>query len=188
MPRWAEAFPDSVVAKSGEALPCTPEQIWLQLSGRGDGAAAVMDAQQLLPGTIIIVLADMPDDEEGLAVFTAGARAYANTHSDPEILQHISDVVSQGGLWIGQSLMQRLLTATSQMARSANRPRHDWADVLSARELEVARAVANGASNKEIARQLDITERTVKAHVSAVLDKLKVRDRLQISLKINGMT
>ena len=47
-------------------------------------------------------------------------------------------------------------------------------------------ALATGASNKEIARSLGITERTVKAHVGAILEKLQVRDRLQLSLVVNG--
>lgn len=52
----------------------------------------------------------------------------------------------------------------------------------------MAKLVAGGASNKEIAGQLSITERTVKAHLSAVFEKLGLRDRLQLSLKINGLS
>ncbi len=62
-----------------------------------------------------------------------------------------------------------------------------WAQTLTEREREVAKAVAQGASNKEIARQLDITERTIKAHVGAILEKLGARDRLQLSLIVNGI-
>ena len=62
-----------------------------------------------------------------------------------------------------------------------------WRERLSVREQETAELLARGASNKEIARELDITERTVKAHVSALLEKLGARDRLQLSLIINGI-
>lgn len=57
---------------------------------------------------------------------------------------------------------------------------------LTPRENAVAKAVAAGQSNKEVARQLDITERTVKAHLSAVFTKLGVRDRLHLVLAISG--
>ena len=57
---------------------------------------------------------------------------------------------------------------------------------LTAREQQVARAVAGGASNKEVARTLNITERTIKAHVSAIFLKLGARDRLHLSLIMNG--
>mgnify|MGYP003587291371 CR=1 FL=1 len=58
---------------------------------------------------------------------------------------------------------------------------------LTFRVLQVARLIAQGASNKETARQLDITERTVKAHVAALLEKCSARDRLQLSLIFNGV-
>ena len=188
LPRWQEAFPQALAAASVHASSATVTHAWLRLK-RGVAVEVQLAAlAQLAPGAAILVLSDEPDDDEGLAVFATGARAYANAHSDPEVLRQIADVITQGGLWIGPSLMQRLLTATSSMARAANAPRLDWSAVLTPREVEVARSVANGASNKEIARQLDITERTVKAHVGAILDKLQVRDRLQISLKINGLS
>lgn len=188
--RWSEAFPDAV-AIAHEEIPgrWKPENIWLRLASESEHAGSISkEVRRLFPHSALIVLSDQPSDDEGLRVFAEGARGYANAHSAPDALRHISDVVAQGGLWIGQSLMQRLLTATSNLARAANAPRQDWSSILSVRELEVARAVANGASNKEIARELDITERTVKAHVSAILEKLEVRDRLQISLKINGLS
>jgi DNA-binding NarL/FixJ family response regulator len=62
----------------------------------------------------------------------------------------------------------------------------DWSAGLTEREREVARAVASGASNKEIARRLGITERSVKAHTGAIFEKLGVRDRLQLSLVVHG--
>ena len=105
-------------------------------------------------------------------------------------------MVQAGGLWIGEALMQRLLVSTqaamaripiaaSAMDESASTS-VDRLSVLSKRELEVARTVAGGSSNKEIARQLGITERTVKAHVGAVFQKLGVRDRLHLALVVNG--
>lgn len=186
--RWREAFPDAVACKPGDARLFKPEYVWLRLASGVEATIQIRTIQRHLPNSSLIILSTEPSDDEGVAVFAAGAKAYANAHSNPELLRQVAEVVAQGGLWIGQSLMQRLLTATSQMARAANTPRQDWASVLSVRELEVARAVANGGSNKEIARELDITERTVKAHVSAILEKLEVRDRLQISLKINGLS
>ena len=58
---------------------------------------------------------------------------------------------------------------------------------LSEREGQVAKLVAGGASNKEIADRLSIAERTVKAHLTAIFEKTGARDRLQLSLKVNGM-
>jgi DNA-binding NarL/FixJ family response regulator len=63
----------------------------------------------------------------------------------------------------------------------------DWSALLSEREAQVARLVAAGFSNREIADRLAITERTVKAHLTAIFEKLGLRDRLQLSLRINGL-
>jgi DNA-binding NarL/FixJ family response regulator len=87
--------------------------------------------------------------------------------------------------------MQRLVSATSRLQAAdstVSPPDESWSNGLTDREKEVARTLARGASNKEIARSLDITERTVKAHVGAVLEKLQVRDRLQLSLVVNRRT
>jgi two-component system nitrate/nitrite response regulator NarL len=79
--------------------------------------------------------------------------------------------------------MQHLVSRSAEVVTPANGAR-DLAAVLTQRELEVARTVVSGASNKEIARQLGITERTVKSHVGAIFEKLQVRDRLQLAMLI----
>ncbi len=83
--------------------------------------------------------------------------------------------------------MQRLLAATARVLPEPIADNVGWRQTLTAREQETAILLAKGCSNKEIARQLDITERTVKSHVSAMLEKLGARDRLQLSLIINGI-
>ena len=80
-----------------------------------------------------------------------------------------------------------MLAGTARLAPPPVAEGGAWSVSLTEREREVAIAVAQGASNKEIARQLDITERTIKAHVGAILEKLGVRDRLQLSLIVNGI-
>lgn len=144
----------------------------------------------------VVVLANKPDNEEALVLFSAGARGYCNAHATAANLRQVAKAVEAGGLWIGEALMQRLLASTQvAMAKmpAARQPRDEGARfaadrllILTPREQEVARAVANGASNKEIARQLGITERTVKAHIGSVFQKLKVRDRLHLALIVNG--
>jgi DNA-binding NarL/FixJ family response regulator len=79
----------------------------------------------------------------------------------------------------------RLLVATSKAlaaAAPAHQARtHPRLATLTQRELEVARLIADGASNKEVGRALDISERTVKAHAGAIFEKLGARDRLHLA-------
>ena len=118
------------------------------------------------------------------AALAAGAAGYCNGHAAAVVLQQVATVVANGGIWVGQGLMRRLLTSTARMPSQVE---SDWRSRLSPREQEAAGLLARGASNKEIARALDITERTVKAHVAAMLEKLGARDRLQLSLIVNGI-
>jgi two-component system nitrate/nitrite response regulator NarL len=193
LPRWSEAFragsADSpLVARSGD--PRRIDLVWLRLE---QGLSVAVQFESLAPQFKLIpcvVLSDEPTEEEALAAFAAGARGYCNTHAASQLLVQIAAVVLQGGLWIGESLMRRLIGATSRLQTSVAPPSSTvtaaWSKNLTDRERQVARTLASGASNKEIARALGITERTVKAHVGAIFEKLQVRDRLQLSLKINS--
>jgi DNA-binding NarL/FixJ family response regulator len=193
LPRWREAFACVQVAELGlrgvgpfGQPPCV---VWLRLDPGADLASAVQHVDGSLKSLPLVVLSDLPTDEEALAAFSAGARGYCNTHAAPEVLQQVASVVLQGGLWIGQSLMSRLLSATARMAplpaQQVSAP-GAWIERLTEREREVAVTLATGASNKEIGRLLGITERTVKSHIGAILDKLQLRDRLQLALVVNG--
>ena len=100
------------------------------------------------------------------------------------VLEQAAEVVSLGGLWLGVDLMRQLVAATASIIH----PVFDSAQVavLSERELAVARAVSQGKTNKEVAKALNIAERTVKAHLTSVFEKLQVRDRLQLVIALSG--
>lgn len=213
LPRWAEAFP---AARCGDprsrALdPAPVDLVWLRLRQGEPVAAQLAALPAAVRGVPLVVLSDLPADEEALAALAAGARGYLNSHAQARLLQRVAAVMQQGGLWIGESLMQRLLRASARIAQAGPVPVPqplpaptppptvaappqgdpasaglDWARGLTGREQQVALRVASGESNKEVARALGITERTVKAHVGAVLEKLQLRDRLQLALRVNG--
>jgi DNA-binding NarL/FixJ family response regulator len=189
LPRWREAFPGADAAKLDGPVgnAAAVRLVWVRLAKGVTPTQALGLVRREFGSVPIIALGDQPDDEEALACFSAGARGYCNTHAVPELLRNVAEVALQGGLWIGESLMRRLLHGTAHIAmpRPKSAPA-DWAALLTERERQVALAVAAGASNKEIARQLAITERTVKAHTSAIFGKLNVRDRLQLSLIVHG--
>lgn len=190
LPRWQEAFSSAQSMSEGAASSTNKQQpvmAWIRLAADQPVGEQVAEARKRLGPVPIIVLSDTPSDQEALAAFSAAARAYCNSHATPEVLLQVASVVEQGGLWIGESLMQRLVQATagisppsSQSAQAA-----PWEAKLTEREREVAKVVAAGASNKEVARQLGITERTVKAHLTTIMDKLGVRDRLQLALAVH---
>jgi len=184
---WLAAFPDLVAGRM-ECAPRDKGLLWV-LQPQGESAAEVTKRLGAsLAGRPLVLLADEPSEDEAMAALAAGASGYCNGHAAPEVLRQVAMVVENGGIWVGRGLMQRLLSATSRlMPERPEGNEQSWRADLTAREQEAAALLAKGASNKEIARQLDITERTVKAHVGAMLEKLGARDRLQLSLIINGI-
>jgi DNA-binding NarL/FixJ family response regulator len=195
LPRWrstfvlAEAVPARVLSDVFAA-----EYAWLRLQAGAPVAQQVHAVRRHLPDVTLIVLSDTPSDEEGMQAFSAGARGYCNSHASEVVLRQVFAVVSEGGLWIGESLMERLLVGITRLptlGEKATSPgvvtRNGWHDKLTEREWEVAKAIAAGASNKEVARQLGITERTVKAHVGVIFSKLGVPDRLHLALRIRQL-
>src|SRR5262245_41786246 len=89
--------------------------IWVHAAGATaiSGEHLVM-VRLLAPAKRCIVLADVPDDRDALASFAAGAKGYCNSHSRLPVLKLVSDVVLQGGLWIGESLLRRLVVGVGE--------------------------------------------------------------------------
>ncbi len=184
LPHWQQAFAMAQVATRVQQPPAA-DVIWLRL--RHDLTAAEQ-IRQLQPGNaLLVVLSDTPNDEEGMQAFFAGARGYCNSHANSATLQQVATVIGQGGLWVGVALMARILGGVDRLPAPAPAENPQWRSQLTNRELQVARLIASGASNKEVARALAITERTVKAHVSGLFVKLQVQDRLQLALKMRAL-
>lgn len=135
----------------------------------------------------VVAASSSPSDDEGMAALDAGCTAYCHAFSDAVTLRRVREVVEAGNVWIGRNLMNRLLKSTARAGNGLAEKDLEWGDGLTARELEIANLAANGASNLAIASQCQITERTVKAHLSAVFEKLNVTDRLQLALRVHGI-
>jgi len=118
---------------------------------------------------------------QAIDLFQAGARGYCNRYIRAELLVEVVRVVEAGEVWVGEQLMSGLLRA---LPRSVNAiaADHPLLAPLTDRERDVIPYIINGMGNKLIARELAITERTVKAHVSSILHKLGVTDRMQLAM------
>lgn len=189
IPRWVEAFPDALLM-CGQGMDTTDPAIladssiiWLHVTGDDRSVSSWVGAiKAVSPNAPIVVLSNVPEDDQGLAALAAGASGYCSALTLPAVLHQVASVVEHGGTWVGPRLMRRLMQG---LATNSNEDTEPALDKLSLRERQVAEAVARGSTNKEIARVMGITERTVKAHLSAAFEKLGVRDRMQLSLLVN---
>ncbi|HNB65809.1 MAG TPA: response regulator transcription factor [Rhodocyclaceae bacterium] len=185
--RWRSAFPGggtlSPEAVTGRAFD-RPAVLWVDVCQDGGvSEALIASLHSLHPDIPIVALDAEPDAAGALRVLQAGAAGYCHRLAAPEIFHQVATVVRHGGLWLRPELMGRVLGATFAVtSRPASVPA--GLQRLSPREREAVLAVARGGTNKEVARQLGITERTVKAHLSAAFEKLGVRDRLQLVLAL----
>jgi two-component system, NarL family, nitrate/nitrite response regulator NarL len=158
----------------------------LELRGRGGFA----EIQTLSPSTKIILLTKSPTDNEGTAMLEAGARGYCSTDMDAVLLMKAVKMVQKGEVWVGRKVISHLLdilVALTEQQRNRALPNADPSfDVLTPREKEIVQQIGGGSSNKEIAHQLNVSEKTVKAHLTSIFRKLGVSDRLHLALYVNG--
>jgi two-component system nitrate/nitrite response regulator NarL len=128
--------------------------------------------------------------EEELAALAAGAAGSCGSNLPPEKIRQILTTVGSGGVWISGVALPHLLERlkrwedTNKVSHTNKNNGSDSKGMaeLTPREREIVNLVAKGESNKLIARELNITDRTVKSHLSIIFQKLKVHDRLQLAL------
>jgi len=167
----------------------THDLVLLHLPSVGsERRSIVAELLQSFPDSKIIAFSNTPNEEEGIAVLKSGAMGYCNTYMMPELLRKAVSGVRDGQVWVGQDLLHRLIANLPAPAPASGETRDtDKLGSLTAREKEIAKRVAEGASNKIIAYELDIAERTVKAHIGTIFKKVGVTDRLQLALRVRGL-
>lgn len=186
---WSEACPDGKIHASVSAIKSRKQKHFFWLHAEAGNQQGVLQAiDEILKSFVepkIVVLANVPDQAEAIEILKHGAAGYCHAYMPAQVLREVKAVVEHGGLWLGQELLQRLILVSTTLA--GNRPEQirELMDKLTPREKEVALEAAKGLSNKHIARDLKITERTVKAHLQHIFERLNVKDRLQLALLLS---
>lgn len=159
-----------------EARRLRPQVILMDLKLPGvDGVAATRTILAEQPGTAIVALTGTDAEEEVLAAVEAGALGYlAKTSPREDFLEAIRHV-AQGDAWLSPHLTRRLLNRLKPHPAEVLEP-------LTGREREVLALIARGWSNRRISQELSIAEMTVRTHVSHILGKLGVSNRVEAAL------
>jgi DNA-binding NarL/FixJ family response regulator len=142
----------------------------------GDGIAAIAEIKRHYPDIKIIVLTTFEDDYRIQAALEAGADGYLLKDADGEALLQAVQAVQQGDMPLHPRVARHLFTGR---AEDYDRPEIGQ---LTAREQEVLQLVAQGLTNREVARALNLSEGTVKVHVSHILGKLDASSRTEAAM------
>jgi len=179
-------------------LTTSPKMVILDLELPGSHDAAQLRSLHLACNQAKLLLAGISfDPSSELAGLAVGASACLDATLAHEECEKIINVVFQGGIWISSASipvlvgkLQNFPATQKSEPHPASQNANAIAEVdfqkLTRREREVAQLVSNGANNKTIARQLLITDRTVKAHLTSIFDKLNIPDRLQLALRVSA--
>jgi len=144
------------------------------------------ELRRLAPASRLFLLSDQPHHEEGLAFLKQGIVGYGNTYISAERLAEAVRVITSGGVWLGQKVIQQLILEASNSSREVDTEALETRlAVLTRMERRVAELVARGETNLEIAANLEMAERTVKAHLTAIYEKLRIGNRLSLALLVN---
>src|SRR4051812_39299656 len=141
-----------------------------------DGVGAMRALRERLPDARVIVLTSFADDERLLPAIQAGAAGYLLKNVQPKELARAVRAAHAGEALLDPTIAARLVEAIAQPA--GEQPREQ----LTPREREVLELIGRGLSNKRIALELGVSEKTVKTHVGHLLAKLGVTDRTQAAL------
>jgi DNA-binding NarL/FixJ family response regulator len=168
----------ATAANGIEALACVeefePDVVLMDLSmPEMDGIEATRRIAQHHPSSRVLVLTSFSDQTRILDALEAGADGYLLKHADPD---DIADGIR--AVYVGESPLDPKAARTLLESRRGGRT----ASQLTEREREVLLLVREGLANKQIARRLGIAERTVKAHLTSVYQRLGVTDRTQAAL------
>jgi DNA-binding NarL/FixJ family response regulator len=150
-----------------------------------DGVAATLEIQKRFAKTKILVLTTFDDDEYVSAALKNGAMGYLLKDTPSEELAVAIRAVYKGYTQLGPGIVKKLLTQFSNPTPTQSPPVPSTLTELTPREKEVLRLIATGASNREIAQGLYISEGTVKNHVTNILNRLNLRDRTQAAIWAN---
>jgi DNA-binding NarL/FixJ family response regulator len=157
-----------------------PDVMLLDMNMPGSGHNAIEEIAALCPAVKIVMLTVEENYECVAAALRLGARGYVLKGVGASELVGIIRTVHEGGSYISPSLAAKLLSDLNRGGTA--RAGDDLRDALTAREEQILRLVGQGLSNKEIGRQLEIKEKTVKHYVTNILQKLHLRNRVEAAV------
>jgi two-component system, NarL family, nitrate/nitrite response regulator NarL len=161
-----------------------PDLVFVDLNMGGDVFAAIQEISSSAKRTKVVVYSAYTGTELVLQALDSGASGFVSKHSISDELFGAVDAVLRGETFVSPSCASKVLSGLRNRSTHA---RTGQAAQLSQREREVVHELLNARSNKEIARKMSISEKTVKHYMTNLMSKLQARNRVEVALAARGM-
>jgi DNA-binding NarL/FixJ family response regulator len=148
-------------------------------NGAAGGLEMLDSIRRVKPNLRLIVIGPEGDDELVLSSIITGARAYLDLTAGPDVVRQAVEIVTSGSIWAPRRLLSKLIDRLLKVPESAS---SGVGPLLTAREQQVLELILMARSNREIAEQLGIEERTVKAYVGRLMRKTGADNRIKLSM------
>ncbi len=156
-----------------------PQVILVEFDLPGGGLRALSAARAAMAGVRILVLTQSEQEENVISAFSLGACGYVLKRDTHNTLSAVIRAIASGQTYISPSLAGRVLLTMQRMSQRGHDAR---AQGLSAREGQILALAARGLTNKEVGRELQLSEKTVKNYMTSLLPKLNARNRIEAVL------
>ncbi|MBP1842093.1 DNA-binding NarL/FixJ family response regulator [Rhizobium petrolearium] len=163
-----------------------PDVMLIDISMPGSGLETIADALEHCPTLKIVMLTVSEASDDITKALKLGAKGYVLKGIGSRGLAEVVRTIAAGGSYVSPALSAQLIAGLSASAEAVEQP--DPMAELTEREQEVLNLVASGLSNKRVARELDLHEKTVKHHMTRIFSKLKVSNRTEAALALRDAT
>lgn len=183
-----DSFENAISVKKESDLKChlTPQKSYIILYDYNtfkDNFSKISEwIAEEFSNTKILIMSLHPSFREGYPLIQKGIKGYANTYLAKIHLKDAITSIDNGGTWFYPEFVNNLIKHVAVMEFERNED--DIISRITTREYEIGLLVAEGLTNKKIAEITGITERTIKAHISSLYQKLNVNNRVSLALKI----
>ena len=152
----------------------------IDLNASSGGLKMLKEIRRQRPGLRLIVIGPAKNDELVMESIIGGARAYLDVTAGPRVVREAIEVVVSGSIWAPRRLLSKLI---DRLLNSPESSLNNLAPHLTSRERQVLDLILMARSNREIAKELGIEERTVKAHVGRLMRKTGAENRIDLSMR-----
>lgn len=156
------------------------EYLIVDLNSATVGLETLEAIRRARPGILLIVIGPEGNDELVMESIIAGARGYLDSAAGPQAVRQAIEVVTSGSIWAPRRLLSKLI---DRLLKGPDTSLTNSRPHLTEREQQVLECIMRACSNREIARQLGIEERTVKAHVGRLMRKTGTENRTELSMR-----